>query len=103
NTVGYLALDQFGIQKLFGATMDEERVTTLVQLLEKRYEDQIILSHDSINHWLGRHPDMDEDTAYLVRNWHPSHLFENIVPELKERGIQEEVIEKLFHLSGTTA
>src|SRR5699024_10391624 len=85
NTGVHIGFDRFGIQKLVGAPMDEERVETLVQLLEKGYEDQIMLSHDSINHWLGRQPDMDEDTAYLVRNWHPTHLFENIVPELKER------------------
>lgn len=93
-----IGFDRFGIQNLVGAPMDEERIDTLVRLLNKGYESQIMLSHDSINYWMGRPPEMSDEVARLVRDWHPTHLFENIVPELKERGVQYEVIESLFHL-----
>ncbi|WP_106497891.1 phosphotriesterase family protein [Lentibacillus sp. Marseille-P4043] len=93
-----IGFDRFGIQKLVGAPMDEERIETLVKLLDEGYEKQIMLSHDSINYWLGRYPEMSEEVAYLVRNWHPVHVFENIVPELKRKGVSEGVIEQLFSL-----
>ncbi|MGY0694474.1 phosphotriesterase family protein [Virgibacillus sp. FSP13] len=93
-----IGFDRFGIQKLVGAPMDEERIETLAKLLDEGYEKQIMLSHDSINYWLGRYPEMSEEVAYLVRNWHPVHVFENIVPSLKRKGVSDAVIEQLFSL-----
>ncbi len=58
-----------------------------------------MLSHDSITHWMGRPLEMDEQVAMLVANWHPTHIFENIVPQLKERGISDEDIDQLFYLN----
>ncbi|HLR55116.1 MAG TPA: phosphotriesterase-related protein [Pseudogracilibacillus sp.] len=93
-----IGFDRFGIQQLVGAPMDEERMITLTGLVKQGYENQIMLSHDSINHWLGRPPEMNESVASLVKNWHPTHLFENIIPELKEKGIEEKRIEAMFYL-----
>src|SRR5699024_2272860 len=93
-----IGFDRFGIQKLVGAPMDEERIETLVKLLKNGYGNQIMLSHDSINYWLGREPKMNDEMAYLVRNWHPTHLFENIIPVLKKKGVSKETIEAMFYL-----
>lgn len=93
-----IGFDRFGIQKLVGAPMDEERIKTLLQLLENGYEDQIMLSHDSINYWMGRPPIMNDGLAELVKNWHPTHVFENIIPELKRSGVSNKMIEKMFQL-----
>lgn len=94
-TIGF---DRFGIQGLVGAPTDDERVATLMQLLEEGYAKQIMLSHDSITHWLGRDPVMNDTVAELVKNWHPTHLFENIVPALEEKGVSDDVIDQVFHL-----
>jgi len=93
-----IGFDRFGIQGLVGAPMDEERIATLLQLLENGYEDQIMISHDSINYWMGRPPIMNDDLAALVKNWHPTHVFENIIPELKRSGVSNKMIEKMFQL-----
>jgi|SRR5699024_2501889 len=93
-TIGF---DRFGIQGLVGAPMDEERISTLLQLLELGYENQIMLSYDSINDWVGWDPVMNDEVTVLVQNWHPIHVFENIVPRLKENGAADAVIEELFH------
>lgn len=93
-----IGFDRFGLQKVIGAPMDEERINTLLKLLEKGYEEQIMLSHDSINYWMGRPPVMDEEVAYILNTWHPAHLFENIIPQLEQRGVPKQVIEKLFLL-----
>lgn len=94
-TIGF---DRFGIQGFVGTPTDEERIDTLVKLLNEGYEEQIMLSHDSINHWLGRDPEMNEEAAQLVRNWQPAHVFENVIPELKQRGIADNVMESMFQL-----
>lgn len=91
-----IGFDRFGIQGLVGAPFDEARIETLVQLLEAGYENQILLSHDSISVWLGRPPVMPEPVMEIMKNWHPLHLFENILPVLRQKGITERQIEKMF-------
>src|SRR5699024_417358 len=93
-----IGFDRFGIQGLVGAPMDEERIATLLQLLDNGYEEQIMLSHDSINYWMGRPPVMNDNLAALVKNWHPTHVFENIIPELIRSGVPKKTLEKLFQL-----
>lgn len=93
-----IGFDRFGIQKLVGAPMDEERIETLLKLLEDGHEKQIMLSHDSITHWMGRQPEMNAGVAQLVENWHPAHVFENIIPELRRKGVSDHVIDQMFHL-----
>lgn len=93
-----IGFDRFGIQGLVGTPMDSERVVTLVQLLEEGYGKQIMLSHDSINYWLGRPPILNEQIAMLLKNWSPIHLFENIIPELEGKGITIDNIEQMFYI-----
>ncbi|MFB6465380.1 phosphotriesterase [Cytobacillus sp. Hz8] len=91
-----IGFDRFGIQGLVGAPYDETRIETLLSLIEQGYEDQIMLSHDSITVWLGRPPVMPEPVADMMKNWHPLHLFENVLPVLRQRGVAEEQIDKMF-------
>lgn len=95
-----IGFDRFGIQGLVGAPSDQERVATLLTLLEEGYEDQILLAHDSVNIWLGRPPVMNEQVMKLMENWHPAHLFLNILPLLVQQGITSEQIGKMI---GTNA
>ncbi|WP_018133473.1 phosphotriesterase family protein [Effusibacillus pohliae] len=91
-----IAFDRFGIQGMVGAPMDEERVTVLLGLLGKGYGDKIMLAHDTVNFWLGRPLVLPEPVQQLMANWHPTHLFENILPALRQAGISEELIDTLF-------
>ena len=91
-----IGFDRFGIQVLVGAPLDQERVATLISLLESGYEDQILLAHDSVNIWLGRPPVMNEQVTKIMENWHPGHIFENILPDLREKGITEQQISKML-------
>lgn len=95
-----IGFDRFGVQVLVGAPFDHERVTTLLSLLADGYEDQILLSHDAIIVWLGRPPVMNEQVSQIMANWHPGHIFENILPILRENGITEGQFEKML---GTNA
>ncbi|PLS02782.1 phosphotriesterase family protein [Neobacillus cucumis] len=91
-----IGFDRFGIQVLVGAPLDQERITTLLSLLEEGYEDQILLAHDSVNIWMGRPPVMNEQVTKIMENWHPSHIFENILPDLREKGVTEQQIAKML-------
>jgi phosphotriesterase-related protein len=95
-----IGFDRFGVQLLVGAPFDHEREATLLALLDEGYEDQILLSHDSITVWLGRPPVMNEQVTEIMGNWHPSHIFENIIPALRKNGITEGQIDKMI---GTNA
>ncbi|MEH7097017.1 phosphotriesterase family protein [Neobacillus vireti] len=91
-----IGFDRFGIQVLVGAPLDQERVATLISLLEEGYEDQILLAHDSVNIWLGRPPVMNEQVMQIMENWHPGHIFDNILPDLREKGITEKQFNKML-------
>lgn len=95
-----IGFDRFGIQVLVGAPFDHQRETTLLSLLDEGYEDQILLSHDSITVWLGRPPVMNEQVTEIMGNWHPGHIFENVLPSLRNNGITEGQIDKMI---GTNA
>lgn len=95
-----IGFDRFGIQGMVGAPTDQERVATLLTLLADGYEDQILLAHDSVNIWLGRPPVMNEQVLKMMENWHPSHLFLNILPVLTQQGVTGGQIDKMI---GTNA
>ncbi|KAF0994909.1 phosphotriesterase [Geobacillus sp. TFV-3] len=92
----YIAFDRFGIQGMVGAPTDEERVRTLLALLRGGYADRIMLSHDTVNLWLGRPFELPGPFAEMMKNWHVEHLFVNIIPVLKYEGISDEVLEQMF-------
>ncbi|GAM14445.1 phosphotriesterase family protein [Mesobacillus selenatarsenatis] len=91
-----IGLDRFGIQGMVGAPFDQERVQTLLALLNEGYEDQILLAHDTVNIWLGRPPVMPEQAVKIMENWQPGHIFNNILPQLRESGVTETQIDKML-------
>ncbi len=84
----YTAFDRIGIQGMVGAPMDSERVKVIAALAERGYAERIFLSHDTVNYWRGRPLVLPE----IMANWYPTHIFDHIIPELKEAGVTEEQI-----------
>ncbi|MGG4490685.1 phosphotriesterase family protein [Metabacillus idriensis] len=95
----FIALDRFGIQGMAGAPNDDERIKTLLKLVSLGYTDQIMLSHDTVNHWMGRPLVLPEVIQEKMKNWHPAHLFENIIPELRKQGMPEENIRTMLYIN----
>lgn len=91
-----IGFDRFGLQVLAGCPMDSMREAVLIGLIGMGYGDQIMLSHDTVNCWCGRPLAMDEDAQKLTSTWHPTHIFESVVPVLREAGITDELIESIF-------
>ncbi|NGQ97484.1 phosphotriesterase-related protein [Brevibacillus sp. SYP-B805] len=91
-----IAFDRFGIQGLVGAPTDEARTTVLIGLLGMGFEDRLMLSHDTVNVWLGRPLAMPATVERLLSNWHVTHLFDNVIPVLQKAGIREEQLDRMF-------
>ena len=92
----FVGFDRFGIQGFVGAPMDSERVSVLIGLIGSGYADQLIMSHDTVNHWLGKAPEWPEELQKLIVNWHPGNIFENIIPALLKGGVTEEQIDTIL-------
>lgn len=92
----YVAFDRMGIQVLAGCPMDEERYGVLIGLIGTGHGDRILISHDYIGHWLGRPLNVPEAALPLIANWHPTHLFKNVIPALKKGGVTEEQIQAIL-------
>jgi len=78
--------DRWGLDILYP---DDLRKATLVELVNRGFADRIVLSHDHIAHWLTPQPELPEFARQLIVNWSYTHIFDNIVPLLKQSGISE--------------
>lgn len=89
----FISFDRMGIQVIAGCPYDSEKYPVLIGLIGGGYADRIMISHDYVIHWLGRPIDIPEEISKpLIGNWYPTHLFKNIIPELKKGGITDEQI-----------
>ena len=91
----YVSWDRMGLQGLVGCPMDEERYAVMIDLVKKGYADKLMISHDYIITWLGRPLNLPEEAFPLIANWHPTHLFKNIIPALKQGGVTDEQIKTI--------
>ncbi len=92
----FVAWDRMGLQGIVGCPMDEQRYEVLAELIRRGYANQIMISHDFIINWLGRPLNLPEPLLPLLAQWNPAHLFNDIVPALKERGVTDEQIRTII-------
>ena len=92
----YVSWDRMGLQGLVGCPMDAQRYPVMIELIKKGYADKMMISHDCILNWLGRPLNLPEAALPLVADWHPSHLFKNIIPELKKGGVTDAQITSII-------
>jgi phosphotriesterase-related protein len=85
-----LGFDRFGLELLHP---DRERLAVLIGLLGLGFERQLVLSHDTVWCWRGRAPKLPPD---VMPDWKPTHVFETIVPRLREAGVSDEKIRTML-------
>jgi len=88
-----IAFDRLGIDILFP---DELRKACLIALIGIGYADRIMLSQDCWAYWLGRPYEFSDAAKPLLANWSYVHVFNNIIPALKEAGVSEDRINTLM-------
>jgi phosphotriesterase-related protein len=88
-----IAFDRLGIDILFP---DKLRKACLIGLIGIGYADKIMLSQDRWAYWLGRPFEFPDAAKPLMANWSYVHVFNNIIPVLKEAGVSEDKINRLM-------
>ncbi|AET68687.1 putative metal-dependent hydrolase with the TIM-barrel fold [Desulfosporosinus orientis DSM 765] len=91
-----VGFDRFGLEGIVGAPFDSKRVEVLANLIDLGFEKQLFISQDSVNVWLGRPLVLPPAVQQLLAQWHPTHIFEDIIPMLKDAGITDEQLETLL-------
>jgi phosphotriesterase-related protein len=89
----HIAFDRFGIEMF---VPDRLRIAALIGLLGIGHVDKIMLSQDFIGCTSGRGGRMPEGELQKVSRWSPVHLFQNIIPALKQAGITDEQIRTMM-------
>jgi phosphotriesterase-related protein len=85
-----LGMDRFGLDMFLPG---EDRVATVVAMCERGYASSMVLSHDA-SCYIDWGP--SEMTAMFLPNWHYEHLFDDVVPALKSRGVTDEQINMML-------
>ncbi|MCY1315136.1 Phosphotriesterase homology protein [compost metagenome] len=90
------SFDRFGVQGFVGCPQDEDRITMLLGLLGSGYQDQLLISQDMVNLWLGKPPVWPEAMLKNLANWSSTHIFERILPDLKKAGVTDQQIDGIL-------
>lgn len=91
------SFDRFGLEgDLFHTPTDEQRCDVIAALLDKGYEDQILMSHDSVTVELGRPRPVPKDELDFMAHANILNIPGRVIPMLKERGVTDEQLDKIF-------
>ncbi len=91
----YVGFDRFGIE-VFNS--DENRMRNLKKLVDAGFRDRVMVSHDTVNCWLGGVPGVGspEQVKHILPNWTMTHLFERIFPALREMGVATQDLDHII-------
>jgi phosphotriesterase-related protein len=86
----YIGMDRFGIDVILPF---EERVQTVATMCERGHADHMVLSHDAACHndWLD-----EEALAVATPRWNYLHITNDVIPELKKRGVTDDQIRTMM-------
>jgi phosphotriesterase-related protein len=85
-----LGMDRFGLDILLPF---EERVATVAAMCARGYAGSMVLSQDASCHIDWFEPGM---IAAFAPAWHYEHLFDDVLPALRERGVSETQLETML-------
>ena len=88
-----VGFDRWGIDFLFP---DRLRMATILGLLGLGLADRIVLSQDCNAKILGRPFVMPDFIQALIANWSYTHIFKNIIPQLKQAGITDSQVGQML-------
>jgi phosphotriesterase-related protein len=89
----YIAFDRLGLEVI---TPTPDIVKNVAELCKMGYAKQIMLSHDTVNVWLGRSIEVPEKYLPAFANWRIDHLSKNVIPALKAQGVTDEQIKVMM-------
>jgi phosphotriesterase-related protein len=85
-----LGMDRFGLNLIHPL---EERVATVAAMCERGYAGSMVLSHDAACHidWFP-----PGSVPRFAPDWHLGHMFEDVLPALRSRGVSDADIEVML-------
>lgn len=84
-----LGMDRFGLD-IYNPT--DQRVATIVSLVEQGYAERMVLSHDA-SCYIDYFPGEAQAAFQQVQpHWNFKHISEDVLPMLRERGVSDEQI-----------
>ena len=90
----WIGMDRYGLD-IFLPT--EKRQATVLALLEKGHADRMFLSQDWCSTLDYFTPELEEQLKPVAApNWSMTFLFEQVIPELKERGMTDEQLNQMM-------
>ncbi len=86
----YLGMDRFGIDAILPF---EKRVNTAADLCHRGFAEKMVLSHDAAcyNDWYPA-----EAAARAAPRWNFQHIFNDVIPALKSRGVTDAQISTML-------
>jgi phosphotriesterase-related protein len=90
----WIGMDRYGLDVYLPT---EQRQATALALLEKGHADRMFLSQDwcSTIDWFPREV-LEQLKPQIAPNWSMTFLFEQVIPELKERGMTDEQLDQMM-------
>ena len=85
-----LGMDRFGLDVI---TPFEDRVATVAAMCERGYAESMVLSHDA-SCYIDWFP--PEVIPLFAPSWNFDHLFDDVLPALRSRGVTDQQIEAML-------
>lgn len=89
----YIAFDRVGLDIITPADVIAKNVAELCKL---GYANKIMLSHDTVNVWLGRPIEVPEKYLPAFANWRIDYISKSFIPALKAQGVTDEQIKTMM-------
>ena len=89
----FVGMDRMGLQQ---PRTSDQRADMVAKLVEKGYADRLTLSHDSCCNFYWAPQELLDQVA---PTWKMTHISEEILPKLRERGVSEEAITQMTVLN----
>jgi phosphotriesterase-related protein len=85
-----IGMDRFGVDVLLPF---EDRVQTVVDLCAQGYADRMVLAHDAACYMDWFTPEVQ---SAMAPNWHFNHISDDVIPEMKQRGVTDEQVDQML-------
>ena len=89
----YIAFDRIGLDIITPFDVNVKNVAGLCKL---GFANKIMLSHDTVNVWLGRLTEAPKEIQAGFKNWHIDHISKDFLPALKAQGVTDDQIKTMM-------
>lgn len=90
----YLGMDRFGLDDIL--SMDE-RIQTIIQLMDRGFGRQLLLSHDAV--CVNDRVVTPVEIADRRSRWQMTHIFDDVIPRLLELGVPQTDVDVMLSTS----